>query len=195
MVVVIGLGVICWCVGDQVCVLLFGGGYVEYVICFEVYVLLILQGLLLCDVVVLFEIVFIVWFNIVICGGLIVGEWFLVYGGLFGIGIMVIQVVWVFGVQVFVIVGLDEKCVVCVVLGVQVINYCEQDFVLVLNKVGGVQFILDMVGGDYILCNIKVLVDEGWLVMIVFLGGVKVELNFVQIMMWWLVVMGLMLCL
>lgn len=137
---------------------------------FVVYCLLIFKGLDLKQVVCLLEIVFIVWFNVVICGGLCVGEWFLVYGGSFGIGMMVIQLVYVMGVWVFVIVGLDVKCKVCCDLGVEVvINYCEDDFVLVMQGYGGVDVIFDMVGGLYLLCNIKVLVDDGWLVQIVFL--------------------------
>lgn len=68
----------------------FGGGYVEYCKVLVGYVLLILVGLSLSEVVVFLEIFFIVWMNVFDCSGLMVGECFFVYGGMFGIGIIVI---------------------------------------------------------------------------------------------------------
>ncbi|MTH62887.1 NAD(P)H-quinone oxidoreductase [Paracoccus shanxieyensis] len=189
-VAAIGPGVTRWRVGDQVCALLPGGGYAEYATCPEAHALPIPQGLSLRDAAALPETAFTVWSNIVTRGGLTAGERFLVHGGSSGIGTMAIQVARALGAQVFATAGSDEKCAACAALGAQAINYREQDFVSVLNKAGGAQLILDMVGGDYIPRNIKALADEGRLVMIAFLGGAKAELNFAQIMMRRLVVTG-----
>lgn len=90
IIVVVGLGVMEWVEGDKVCVFFLGGVYVEYVLILVVYCLLIFEDMFLCEVVCLFEIYFIVWFNVFECGGLKVGEWFFVYGGLLGIGMIVI---------------------------------------------------------------------------------------------------------
>ena len=189
-VAAIGPGVTRWRVGDQVCALLPGGGYAEYATCPEAHALPIPQGLSLRDAAALPETAFTVWSNIVTRGGLKAGERFLVHGGSSGIGTMAIQVARALGAQVFATAGSDEKCAACAALGAQAINYREQDFVSVLNKAGGAQLILDMVGGDYIPRNIKALADDGRLVMIAFLGGAKAELNFAQIMMRRLVVTG-----
>lgn len=186
----IGPGVTRWKVGDQVCALLPGGGYAEYATCPEGHALPIPQGLALREAAALPETAFTVWSNVVTRGGLRAGERFLVHGGSSGIGTMAIQVARALGAQVWATAGSDEKCTAIARLGAQAINYREQDFVGVLQKAGGAQLILDMVGGDYIPRNIKALSDEGRLVMIAFLGGSKAELNFAQIMMRRLVVTG-----
>ena len=69
-------------------------------------------------------------------------------------------------------------------------NYREEDFVEVLRAEGGADLILDMVGGDYLPRNVKALADDGRLVMIAFLQGPKVELNFAQVMMRRLTITG-----
>ena len=51
-----------------------------------------------------------------------------------------------------------------------------------LKAYGGMNLILDMVGGSYIQRNLKALADDGRLVQIAFLEGPKVELNMVQMM-------------
>ena len=51
-----------------------------------------------------------------------------------------------------------------------------------LKAYGGMNLILDMVGGPYIQRNLKALADDGRLVQIAFLQGPKVELDLVQMM-------------
>ena len=78
--------------------------------------------------------------------------------------------------------GSAEKCAAVTALGATAINYREQDFAKVMAEAGGADLILDMVGGSYIPRNIRSLAKDGRLVMIAFLEGPKVELNFAQIM-------------
>jgi NADPH2:quinone reductase len=73
------------------------------------------------------------------------------------------------------------------------VNYREQDFVEVVREATagrGVDVVLDMVGGDYISRNIKLLANDGRLVMIAFLGGAKADVNFAQVMVKRLTVTG-----
>ncbi|MBR9842047.1 MAG: NAD(P)H-quinone oxidoreductase [Rhodobacteraceae bacterium] len=183
VIVAVGAGVSDWAEGDEVCALLPGGGYAEYVLTPAAHCLPIPKGMDLKEAACLPETFFTVWSNVFQRGGLQAGERFLVHGGSSGIGTTAIQLANVFGARVFATAGSDEKCAACLDLGAErVINYRDEDFVDVLRAEGGANLILDMVGGSYIPRNIKALADDGRLVQIAFLTGPKVELNFAQIM-------------
>ncbi len=182
-VVALGDGVTEWNVGDQVCALLPGGGYAEYVATPAAHCLRLPEGMGLKQAACLPETFFTVWTNVFARGGLTGGERFLVHGGTSGIGTTAIQLANAFGARVFATAGSDEKCKVCTDLGAErAINYRDEDFVEVLRAAGGADLILDMVGGDYIPRNVKALANDGRLVQIAFLSGPKVELNFAQVM-------------
>lgn len=190
-VVGIGDGVTNVAVGDQVCALLPGGGYAQYVVTPALHCLPVPEGLSLKQAACLPETFFTVWSNVVMRGGLQAGERFLVHGGSSGIGTTAIQIAKSIGARVFATAGSDEKCAACVALGAeQAINYRDADFVDVMRGVGGANLILDMVGGSYVQRNIKALADDGRLVQIAFLQGAKVDLNMMQIMMRRLTVTG-----
>ncbi|WP_417240636.1 NAD(P)H-quinone oxidoreductase [Celeribacter halophilus] len=183
-VVAVGAAVSDWNVGDQVCALLPGGGYAEYVACPAAHALPVPKGMSMKEAACLPETFFTVWSNVFMRGGLQAGERFLVHGGSSGIGTTAIQLARAFGARVFATAGSDEKCKACTGLGAeQAINYREEDFVGVAKSEGGMNLILDMVGGSYIPRNIKALAMEGRLVNIAFLQGSKAEVNFAQIML------------
>lgn len=182
-VVAVGDGVTWPRVGDQVCALLPGGGYAEYVATPAAHCLPIPKGMDLKQAACLPETFFTVWSNVFMRGGLKAGERFLVHGGSSGIGTTAIQLANQFGARVFTTAGTDEKCQVCRDLGAEVaINYRDEDFVQIAKDAGGMQLILDMVGGDYIPRNLRSLANEGRLVQIAFLSGPKVDVNFAQLM-------------
>ncbi len=190
-VVALGAGVSGVAVGDQVCALLPGGGYAEYVATPAAHCLPVPKGLDLKQAACLPETFFTVWSNVFQRAGLKAGERFLVHGGSSGIGTTAIQLAHALGARVFTTAGSDEKCAACLALGAeQALNYREVDFVEVLRAEGGANVILDMVGGEYIPRNIKALADEGRLVQIAFLGGPKVALNFAQVMLRRLTITG-----
>ena len=173
------------------CALLPGGGYAEYAVTPAAHCLPIPDGLGLKQAACLPETHFTVWSNVFTRGGLKGGERFLVHGGSSGIGTTAIQLANAFGARVYATAGSAEKCAACKDLGAdRAINYRKEDFVDVMKSTGGADLILDMVGGDYILRNIKALADDGRLVQIAFLQGPKTELNFAQIMMRRLTVTG-----
>jgi NADPH2:quinone reductase len=190
-VVAVGDGVAGLSVGDQVCALLPGGGYAEYVATPAAHCLPVPKGLSLKEAACLPETFFTVWSNVFTRGGLKAGERFLIHGGSSGIGTTAIQLANAFGARVFVTAGSDDKCAACVALGAEkAINYKDEDFVAVMKGEGGADLILDMVGGDYIARNIKTLANDGRLVQIAFLQGAVTELNFAMMMMKRLTITG-----
>ena len=190
-VVAVGDGVAGLSAGDQVCALLPGGGYAEYVATPAAHCLPVPKGLSLKEAACLPETFFTVWSNVFTRGGLKAGERFLIHGGSSGIGTTAIQLANAFGARVFVTAGSDDKCAACVALGAEkAINYKDEDFVEVMKGEGGADLILDMVGGDYIPRNLKTLANDGRLVQIAFLQGAVTELNFALMMMKRLTITG-----
>jgi NADPH:quinone reductase-like Zn-dependent oxidoreductase len=78
--------------------------------------------------------------------------------------------------------GNENKCRACAQLGAdKTINYTTHDFEEVLRQTG-VDVILDMVGGDYIPKNLRLLKEDGRLVFINAMKGGKAEWNALDIM-------------
>ena len=178
--------------GDQVTALVTGGGYAEYCVAPAVQCLPVPAGLDPVEAAALPETFFTVWSNVFDRGGLQSGESFLVHGGSSGIGTTAIQLAKAMGARVFATAGSDAKCRACEELGAERgINYREEDYVAVLKETaGGVDLILDMVGGDYVARNIKALKPDGRLVYIAFLGGSKVEIDLLPVMLKRLTITG-----
>jgi NADPH2:quinone reductase len=174
-------------IGDKVCALTNGGGYAEYINVPETQCLPVPEGLSMVEAAALPETFFTVWSNVFDRAGLQPGESFLVHGGSSGIGTTAIQLARAFGARVFTTAGNDEKCQACENLGAEIaINYKQTDFVEVLKAAtsyGGVDVILDMVGGDYIPRNIQLAAPDGRIVSIAFLGGPIAEVNFAPVML------------
>jgi NADPH2:quinone reductase len=106
----------------------------------------------------------------------------LVHGGSSGIGTAAIQLCTARGHRVFATAGSAEKCGACEQLGAaKAVNYREADFVDAIRQATGdkgVDVVLDMVGGDYIERNFRVLARGGRLVNIAFQGGMTANVNF-----------------
>jgi NADPH2:quinone reductase len=190
----LGEGVEQWRVGDTACALVPGGGYAEYCATPAAYCLPLPRGLSLLEAASLPENYFTVWHNVMERGRLREGETFLVHGGSSGIGQAAIQLAKAFGATVFTTVGNAAKVAFCRDLGADhVIDYREQDFAAEVANITakrGVDLVLDMVGGDYIERNLKCLALEGRLVMIAFLHGSRVEVDWRHIMLKRLTVTG-----
>jgi len=177
MIEEIGDDVTGWKPGDLVCALLAGGGYAEYALAQATHCLPIPAsfGCRFGEAASLPETVFTVWHNVFQRGRLQAGEHFLVHGGSSGIGITAIQLAKAFGAKVFTTAGTDEKCAACNALRADIsINYKTSDFEEVLKELGA-DVILDMVGGDYIPKNLRLLSEEGRLVFINTMKGSKVK--------------------
>jgi NADPH2:quinone reductase len=175
-----------WKIGDEVCALVTGGGYAEYVTAPAVQCLPVPRGLTLEQAASLPETFFTVWVNVFQRGALKNDETLLVQGGSSGIGVTAIQMARAFGHRVFVTAGTVEKCAECEKLGAtRAINYRNEDFVAVIKQLTGgrgVDVILDMVGGDYVPRELASLADDGRLSLIAFLGGTKTSLDMTDIL-------------
>jgi len=185
-VAAVGANAKMWEVGDQVCALVHGGGYAEYCVVPEVQALPVPKGLSLTEAGSLPETFFTVYSNVFDRGGLKAGESFLVQGGSSGIGVTAIQMASAMGARVFTTAGTDEKCAACVKFGAEkAFNYKTGDWAEELKVATGgkgVNVILDMAGGDFVPKELKSLADEGRLVMIAFLRGMKTEIDLSVIM-------------
>ncbi len=168
-------------VGDQVCALVAGGGYAEYCVAPIEQCLPIPKGLSMVQAAGLPETYFTVWSNVFDRGQLSAGESLLVHGGASGIGTTAIQLAVAMGNQVYATVGSDERARAVEALGAaKGINYKTEDFVDVIKSLTdkrGVDVILDMVAGDYIARDLDCLADDGRIVIIATLGGVKASFN------------------
>ena len=173
-------------IGERVCALVAGGGYAEYVAAPAVHVLPVPANLSIIEAAALPETFMTVWTNVFERAALSAGETFLVHGGSSGIGTTAIQLASTLGARVMTTAGSAEKCQACLDLGAErAVNYREEDFVDVAKNFGkgGIDVILDMVGGDYIQRNIKAAAPDGRIVNIAFLHGAKVEINFMPLML------------
>ena len=180
-----------WQIGDRACALVSGGGYAAYCTAPTVQCLPVPMGYSMVQAAALPETFFTVWTNVFERGRLVAGEKFLIHGGTSGIGTTAIQLARAFGARVFATAGSDDKARVCEKLGAERgINYRTEDFVEIVKPLGGVDLILDMVGGPYFQRNLSALATEGRLVNIAFLQGSKIDVNLVPIMLKRLTVTG-----
>ena len=180
-VVAVGAGVTKWVVGQQVCALLAGGGYAQYVAVPAGQVMPVPAGVDLDDAAGLPEVACTVWSNLVMTAGLHAGQWLLMHGGASGIGTHAIQVARELGAHVAVTAGSPAKLQVCEELGAEaLINYRDEDFVERMREVtggAGADVVFDIMGASYLDRNLSALAPDGQLVIIGMQGGVKGELN------------------
>ncbi|GGF26294.1 NAD(P)H-quinone oxidoreductase [Echinicola rosea] len=175
-----------WELGDEVCALVAGGGYAEFVTAPAVQCLPIPEGVSLVEAAGLPETFFTVWNNIFDIGQFEAGMTVLVHGGTSGIGVTAIQLVRALGGKVIVTAGSKEKCEYCSDLGANLaINYKEEDFEEAIKSnpaFNKIDIILDMVGGDYTAKNIRLLKPQGKLIMINAMKDRMGEVDLLRIM-------------
>jgi len=190
-VALLGEGVTRWRVGDRVTALLGGGGYAEYAVVDARHVLPIPGGLDFAQAAGLPETVFTVWANVFEHGALKAGETFMVHGATSGIGVTAIQMAKAAGAKVIATGRGAAKAASALALGAdRAVDVTVEDFVTVGLAEGGVDVILDMVGGDYVARELEVLNTGGRLVMIATQAGANVEIALPRIMQKRLVLTG-----
>ncbi|MEP9400922.1 NAD(P)H-quinone oxidoreductase [Sphingomonas sp. VNH70] len=172
--------------GQNVCALLAGGGYAEYVAVAAGQCLPVPSGLSLVEAAALPETLFTVWTNLFERGYAAEGDSVLVHGGTSGIGTMAILLGGLFGLQVIVTVGSATKAQAALDLGAaHAINYRTEDFVARVAEITGgkgVAVVLDMVGGDYVPRNLKCLAEDGRHVSIAVQGGASATIPIWDVM-------------
>jgi NADPH2:quinone reductase len=173
-------------IGTKVCALVAGGGYAEYCVAPAGTCLPVPEVLRLTEAAAMPEALFTVWINLFERGFAADGDTVLVHGGTSGIGTMAIALGKLFGLDVIVTCGSDDKCAAAKALGARhAINYRTQDFVGAVKDVTGgrgVAVVLDMVGGDYVPRNLDCLADDGRHVSIAFQRGASAQVSITDIM-------------
>jgi len=173
-------------IGSRQCALVAGGGYAEYCAAPVGTCLPVPEVLRLTEAAAMPETLFTVWTNLFERGFAVEGETVLVHGGTSGIGTMAIKLGGLFGLEVIVTCGSDEKCAAAIELGAaHAVNYRTTDFVDAVQRWTegkGVAVVLDMVGGDYVGRNLQCLGNDGRHVSIAFQRGPSAEISIVEVM-------------
>ncbi len=177
----IGAEVSRWHIGDEVCALLAGGGYAEFVAVPAGQVLTVPPGVDLVDAAALPEVACTVWSTLVTAAGAEAGETLLVHGGTGGIGTFAIQLGVALGLRVMVTAGSSAGRQRCLDLGAErAVDYREEDFVAAVREFTGgrgADVILDVIGAKYLQRNVSALATGGRLAVIGLQGGATAELD------------------
>jgi len=182
-------------VGDAVCALVTGGGYAELCVAPAVQCLPVPRGWTFVEAASLPEVFFTAWNNVIWLGRLAEGETLLVQGGASGVGMAATQIAkQLRHAKVFATAGTAEKCQACLAIGADAaINYREQDWAAVARELAGergIDVILDAQGGDYADKEIKLLAQDGRLVLIASHRAARAEVSLRDIYMRCLTVAG-----
>ena len=165
--------------GDEVVALLGGGGYAEYVTCHEFHAINKPKNLNWIEAASIPEVYATCWLNLFLEASMQKGDKVVFHAGASGIGTAGIQLANVFDCESFVTAGTEEKIKFCLNLGASDGEIRSND---IFSKIkewapGGVNIILDPVGGEYFERNLDVLSVEGKLIIIGLMGGAKANLN------------------
>lgn len=185
-VVALGSGAEPALLGQRVCALVGGGGYADYVLAPAAQCLPVPAALTMVEAAAMPETLYTVWTNLFERAFAVEGDTVLVHGGTSGIGTMAIALSRLFGLEIIVTVGSDDKAQAARALGANhAINYKMEDFVERVKEITGGRgcaAVLDMVGGDYVPRNLKCLADDGRHVSIAVQGGANATVPLFEIM-------------
>ncbi len=185
-VVALGEGTPAALLGQSICALVAGGGYAQYCLARADMCLPVPTGLSMAEAAAIPETLYTVWHNVFERGWAKEGEALLVHGGTSGIGSMAIMLGKAFGLTVIVTCGGADKCQAALQIGADhAIDYKASDFVEEVARITGgkgVELVLDMVAGDYVMRNLKCLGDDGRHVTIAVQGGLQATINMAEVM-------------
>ena len=184
VIAALGEGVDGWKTGDRVGTLVASGGYADFVAVDEGSLLALPDSMSFVEAACFPEALMTVWANVFMRCDLKPGEAFLCQGGTSGIGVMALQMAREWGAgAVFATAGSEEKTALMERLGAtRAINYRTEDFAAVIREAGGVDVVLDMVGGDYVQKHIDLINMDGRICNIAYQNGSEVTLNLIRLM-------------
>lgn len=176
-VAALGNGADGFAVGDEVCALLSGGGYAQYVAVPSNHVLPLPQGIDLKTAASLPEAAATSMMALVVEGSLKAGERVLIHGGASGVGVLMTQIAKCLGAEVFATVGGQQKAEFIRQLGItpmdhHVAPFGEQLMALTHNE--GVDLIIDTLGGPQLPNHLRLLRRGGRLVSLAMLEGSEI---------------------
>lgn len=174
----VGSSVVGWSAGEQVCALLAGGGYAEYVTVPAAQLLSIPGRLTLKEAASLPEAAATAFMALSQEARLKPYERVLIHGGASGTGLMLAQVARAWGGEVYATAGGAAKCEFVKKLGVTAIDHIAHDFneqVMKLTKNEGVDVIIDILGGPQLQNHLKLLRPRGRLIALALMEGSVAE--------------------
>ena len=175
----VGRRVTRWKVGDEVMAIDAGGAYAELVCTHERQLMPVPSGVSLADAAAIPEVFLTAWDALALQGGLTSGRWALVHAGASGVGTAAIQIAKAIGARIAVTCS-SGKAAACRELGADlVIERSPHDWAADLQAAvpDGVDVILDVVGGDEIERNLRVVAPKGSIVQVGLMGGATTTVN------------------
>ncbi|MAJ51113.1 MAG: NADPH:quinone oxidoreductase [Flammeovirgaceae bacterium] len=173
--------------GDRVMALLAGGGYAQFTVVDYRLLMPIPKHLDYIQAAGIPEVFLTAYQTLFILGGVRPKEQVLIHAGASGVGTAAIQLAHVWGAQVSITAGSDEKVRFCEKLGAdKAYNYKTQSWSALVwedTEGKGIDVILDCVGGDYVEKNIDCAAFDGRIVLIGFMANARAqEINLAKIL-------------
>jgi len=175
----VGERVTAWEVGDRVMGIEAGACYAELLTTHERQALPIPDAIDLSDAAALPEVFLTAWDALVVQGDLTSGRWALVHAGASGVGTAAIQIAGAIGARIAVTCS-SGKMDACRELGADlVLERSPADWAGALREAvpGGVDVVLDVVGGDEVNRNLASVTPRGTIVQVGLMGGGQTQVN------------------
>jgi putative PIG3 family NAD(P)H quinone oxidoreductase len=162
-----------WTVGDKVFGLVAGGGYAEYVSVEQSHLMPMPSNLSFNEAAAIAEVFLTAYQALFGLGGLKQNQSVLIHAGASGVGLAAIQLATQEGCSIAVTASTEQKLDACKKSGASLcVNYGKQNFKEVVRQhIGGVDLIIDVVGGEYLNDNIRLLNMDATIVQLAMLGG------------------------
>jgi putative PIG3 family NAD(P)H quinone oxidoreductase len=175
----VGERVALWQVGDRVMGIEAGACYAELLVTHERQALPVPSTVELADAAAIPEVFMTAWDALVVQGGLTSGRWALVHAGASGIGTAAIQIAGAIGARIAVTCSAG-KIDACLGLGADLVfERSPADWATALGDAvpGGVDTILDVIGGEEANRNLASIRPQGTIVQVGLMGGGQTAVN------------------
>jgi putative PIG3 family NAD(P)H quinone oxidoreductase len=175
----VGADVSGWSIGDRAMGIEAGGCYAEKVVTHARQALPVPEVVPSADAAAIPEVFLTAWDALVVQGGLTSGRWALVHAGASGVGTAGIQIAKAIGARIAVTCS-SGKIDACRALGADIVlERSPADWLgaLAAQVPGGVDVILDVIGGDETDRNLKAARMDGTIVQVGLMGGGSASVN------------------
>jgi putative PIG3 family NAD(P)H quinone oxidoreductase len=179
VVVAVGDDVDGWAIGDRVMGIEAGGCYAEQVVTHSRQALPVPSTIASADAAAIPEVFLTAWDALVVQGGLTSGRWALVHAGASGVGTAAIQIAKSIGARVAVTCS-SGKAAACRDLGADlVLERSPADWLEALRAdlPGGVDVVLDVIGGEEAGRNLRAVRTDGTIVQVGLMGGATASVD------------------
>jgi len=175
----VGSEVTQWSIGDRVMGIEAGDCYAEKVVTHSRQALPVPSSVASKDAAAVAEVFLTAWDALVVQGGLTSGRWALIHAGASGVGTAAIQIAKAIGARVVVTCSAG-KADACRDLGADIVlERSPADWLAALRDSvpGGVDVILDVIGGEEADRNLKAVRTDGAIIQVGLMGGASAKVN------------------